>query len=227
MKFLRILGWICIPFIMVIISWRKLGKAPKVAAIIWSILIILFFLIPTEDQEKQLAETKTVPTTTNTQTKSEEVNKPSVEPAPKDEIEAEPSGTEVEEETKTIDWRTKIKEIANSDQSVTEKFDQVELELVNNYIPSEEELTAFENEIISAFKNKEYLKDITDAEYMLTNIFKSSVIVSSYEDKNEPMPSFAFDFWQNSKYTYRGADAVDSESVKANEDQMERALEEI
>lgn len=221
MRFLKILGWICVPFIMLIVSWRKLGKTPKTLAIIWSILLILFIAIPTGSEEEQLADTNATPTTANTPVRSEDVSKLDAETTPKEDV-VEPADTE-----EVIDWKSKIKEIANSDQSETDKFDQVEIELVSNYTPSKEELNDFENEIISSFKNKEYLKDITDAEYMLTNIFKSSVVVSNYKDKNAPMAKFAFDFWQNSKYTFRGADAVDSESVKANEDQMERALEEI
>jgi len=41
------------------------------------------------------------------------------------------------------------------------------------------------------------------------------------------MKDFAFDYLQNMKYTYRGADTVDSESVKSNEEQMNKALKEI
>lgn len=42
--------------------------------------------------------------------------------------------------------------------------------------------------------------------------------------ENLPLDSFAFDFYQNTKYVYRGVDAVDSESVLANEHQMNKAI---
>ncbi|CDN41255.1 hypothetical protein BN871_AD_00100 [Paenibacillus sp. P22] len=64
--------------------------------------------------------------------------------------------------------------------------------------------------------------------YMLTNIFKSVVIEKHYDDaKATPIDRFAFDFYQNTKYTYRGADAVDSDSVKSNEEQMDKSLSKI
>lgn len=217
MKFLKVLGWIFWPLIMLIFTWKKSSNKVKIAGAIWTLIIALFLLIPTEDAK--VAED-------NAQVSSKVADEPIENEAAVVSDDTQESAI-VDSEPIQEDWKSKIKEIANSSQSETEKFDQVELELVSNYEPTKEELEAFEQDIIKAFKNKEYLKDITDAEYMLTNIFKSSVIVSGYEDKNEPMPSFAFDFLQNSKYTYRGADAVDSESVKANEDQMEKALEEM
>lgn len=41
---------------------------------------------------------------------------------------------------------------------------------------------------------------------MLTNIFKSTVVEQNYAG-GEPIKEFAFEFYQNTKYTYRGADA--------------------
>jgi hypothetical protein len=64
--------------------------------------------------------------------------------------------------------------------------------------------------------NRKNSKPIKNNEYMLTNIFKSAVVESSY-DAREMMPidDFAFDFWQNTKYTYRGVDSLDSDAVKS------------
>ena len=61
---------------------------------------------------------------------------------------------------------------------------------------------------------------------MLENIFKSQVVEQFY-DGDEPMKEFAFDFWQNSKYVYRGVDTPDSAAVKSNEEQMDKALAEM
>lgn len=70
--------------------------------------------------------------------------------------------------------------------------------------------------------------DISNHRYMLENIFKSQVVENYYKDeKQNPMQSFAFDFWQNSKYNYRGVDTMTSESTLSNEKQMDKALSEI
>lgn len=136
----------------------------------------------------------------------------------------------VQEESSVTEasWQDQIKEIANSDGSETEKHDRVMLEVVKAYEPTEEEIAQFEQDIINEFTTGNYLSDITNHEYMLTNLFKSGVVEEYYDDSAQyPMDAFAFDFLQNTKYTYRGVDAVDSEAVKSNEDQMKKALEKI
>ncbi|SDM30015.1 hypothetical protein SAMN05428961_11326 [Paenibacillus sp. OK060] len=46
----------------------------------------------------------------------------------------------------------------------------------------------------------------------------------SYPAPNDPWPTFAYDFWHNSKYVYRGVATVDSEAMIANEHQMEKEI---
>ncbi|MCM3216713.1 hypothetical protein ABER75_11470 [Niallia taxi] len=137
----------------------------------------------------------------------------------------------VEENTETTDenisWEDKVKKIASSDGSETEKHDEV-VTYARDYKATDEELKDFESYIIQEYKNQNYLKDVTNNEYMLENIFKAFVIDYSYEDSQaSPMQDFAFDFLQNTKYNYRGAETADSESTLANEDQMNSALEEM
>lgn len=121
-------------------------------------------------------------------------------------------------------WETKIKEVAASDLSETEKFDAVSL-YAQDYTPSDSEVTEFEQYIVNEYTTGSYLLDAANHEYMLSNIFKSEVVEVHYEDEaQEPIDSFAFDFWQNTKYVYRSVDTVDSEPVKANEEQMDKAL---
>lgn len=124
------------------------------------------------------------------------------------------------------DWQSKIKEIAESDLSLTEKFDEVSM-MSMDYISEDIEIKEFEKTIIEDYKSGKYLADITDDLYMLTIMFKADVVERSYDDPNHPMATFSFDFWQNAKYTYRGVDAVDSESVLSNHSQMDRALVEL
>ncbi len=135
------------------------------------------------------------------------------------------AGNEVEETAS--DWKASLAEIIKEDSSPTEKADAVEL-LARDYNPGDEELKEFEKYIVKEFRTGKYLQDPENAEYMLSNLFKSVVVERSYDDsENEPIDKFAFDFYQNTKYVYRGADAPDSDDVKENEAQMNKALSDI
>lgn len=124
-------------------------------------------------------------------------------------------------------WEAKTKEVAASDKSETEKFDEVSL-YAQDYVPSEVELADFEVEIINEYTSGKYLSDPTNDEYMLENIFKSEVIDVHYSNgPQSSMGDFAFDFWQNTKYVYRGVDPPESQPVQANEEQMDKALPKI
>ncbi|MWC26620.1 hypothetical protein [Paenibacillus sp. MMS18-CY102] len=129
-----------------------------------------------------------------------------------------------------VDWAAQIKEVSGAtDLTETEKADKIE-GLARKYTKtvSETELNEFQTYVVNEYKSKAYLTDIKNDEYMLTNIFKAVVIEKHYDDSEQlPIDKFAFDFYQNSKYTYRGADTVDSDSVKSNEKQMNKALEQI
>lgn len=138
----------------------------------------------------------------------------------------EASTPDVENKTdQNYTWQEKVKVVATKDATETEKFDEISL-FAMDYQPTEEEIKEFEDFIINEYKSGNYIKDLTNHEYMLSNIFKSQV-VERYYDEGEPMKDFAFDFWQNSKYTYRGVDTPDSTPVKSNEDQMNKALEKM
>ncbi|MGW5982887.1 hypothetical protein ACWFOP_21105 [Bacillus mycoides] len=118
-------------------------------------------------------------------------------------------------------WESKIKEVASSDKSTTEKFDEVS-KYANSYKPSNDEVNTFGTEIIKEYKDKNYIKDVSNHEYMLTNLFKSQVVDKNASEK--PLKDFAFDFWQNSKYNYRGVENATSSATQANERQMDKAL---
>lgn len=138
----------------------------------------------------------------------------------------EASTPDVENKTdQNYTWQEKVKAVATKDATETEKFDEISL-FAMDYQPTEEEIKEFEDFIINEYKSGNYIKDLTNHEYMLSNIFKSQV-VERYYDEGELMKDFAFDFWQNSKYTYRGVDTPDSTPVKSNEDQMNKALEKM
>ena len=166
------------------------------------------------------------PTTATNEDKTEvakekETTKKSEKPKTEEKIVVEEE-TDEEETVETtapvaLTWQFEKDEIENP-----EKYDAVVL-YAREYQATEEEVKEFEKYIIAEYQSKNYLADITNAEYMLSNIFRANVIQRSYDD-NAPVSKFAFDFEQNTKYTYRGADAVDSESVKSNESQMDKSL---
>jgi hypothetical protein len=121
-------------------------------------------------------------------------------------------------------WQDEIKKVAKSNKTKTEKYDEV-MNLSKNYKPQPTELKTFKEYIKNEFVSGQYLKDIQNDEYMLANVFKANVVNRYYDDKLQlPIDEFAFDFWQNTKYTYRGVDTLDSAAVKSNERQMNKAL---
>ena len=61
-------------------------------------------------------------------------------------------------------------------------------------------------------------------------VFKAKNVVTYYNQQgpnNTPIAFFTFNFWQNTKYTYRSVADVNSHEVKANEEQMDKALAKI
>ncbi|MDF9845408.1 MULTISPECIES: hypothetical protein [unclassified Paenibacillus] len=135
-----------------------------------------------------------------------------------------PSTGETSSVEASISWESAIKQISQSDTDPTQKADAAEV-LARDYQPSAEEIKDFQSQIIEEFTAQNYLSQNNEAEYMLTNIFKSVVVERANE--GSPIGDFAYDYYQNTKYTFRGADAPDSESVKSNEEQMKKALDKI
>ncbi|QWU15663.1 hypothetical protein SAMN04487895_1276 [Paenibacillus sophorae] len=128
-------------------------------------------------------------------------------------------------QTEAHDWESQIATIVTSGGSQTEKADAAEM-LARNYQPQQEEWEKFILYIVKEYRSGNYLAQIDNSEYMLTNIFKSVVVERNSKD-GLPIKDFAYDFYQNTKYTYRGADTPDSESVKSNEEQMKEALAQL
>jgi hypothetical protein len=135
-----------------------------------------------------------------------------------------PSPETIETTKPSISWESAVKQIAGSETASAQKADAVEI-LARDYQPSDEEMKDFQAQIIEEFTAQNYLSQIEDAEYMLTNIFKAVVV--EHANEGTPIGDFATDFYQNSKYTFRGEDAPDSDAVKSNEEQMQKALNQI
>lgn len=128
-----------------------------------------------------------------------------------------------EHATESIGWEEKIKEIASNDGAASDKFYELETFLME-YEASAEEIATFKSDIVEDYKSGTYLSELDNHERMLTNIFKSYFVEKNSEGA---LKDFAFDYYQNLKYAYRGVDSPESEAVKANEDQMNEALEQI
>ncbi|MDD1502114.1 hypothetical protein PVA17_04935 [Lysinibacillus sp. CNPSo 3705] len=146
---------------------------------------------------------------------SEEAEKP----IPKDQTIEKPT-QKVSAEMK---WQDEITKLASNSDSASDKFYALE-KLLMDYKATEAEVKEFSTYIIDDYKSGNYLSDIGNHERMLSNIFKSYYVEKNSEGA---LKDFAFDYFQNMKYTYRGADTVDSEAVKSNEEQMNKALKEI
>ncbi|MEK3793826.1 hypothetical protein MKX42_19000 [Paenibacillus sp. FSL R7-0204] len=124
-----------------------------------------------------------------------------------------------------VNWESAIQQIATTDTEATQKADAAEV-LAKSYTPSAVELKDFESQIVEEYTAGNYLAHSEDAGYMLTNLFKATVVERNHPD-GEAIKKFAFDFYQNTKNVFRGIDAVDSEAVQSNETQMDKALSEI
>ncbi|MEK4852474.1 hypothetical protein NST04_21675 [Paenibacillus sp. FSL H7-0756] len=124
-----------------------------------------------------------------------------------------------------VNWESAIQQIAATDTEATQKADAAEV-LAKSYTPSAVELKDFESQIVEEYTAGNYLAHSEDAGYMLTNLFKATVVERNHSD-GEAIKKFAFDFYQNTKNVFRGIDAVESEAVQSNETQMDKALSEI
>lgn len=132
--------------------------------------------------------------------------------------------TETEpEEAGNLSWNESIEKIIADGGSETEKADAVEM-LARGYAPTEDDLVIFSEDILNEFKSRKYIMNLKDEVYTLSNLFKSVVVE---RNTAEPMKSFAFDFYQNTKYNYRGAENKTSEFTLSNEEQMNKALTEM
>lgn len=134
--------------------------------------------------------------------------------------ESEGSEQPIESDVESSNWLDEINAIANSSDSNSDKFYALE-KVMLAYEAKENEVTQFESEIVTDYKNSTYLNELDNHERMLSNIFKSYVVEQNTDGS---IKDFAFDYHQNLKYVYRGAEAPDSEAVKSNEEQMNKAL---
>lgn len=188
-----------------IVMWKK--------RIFSTALILCFGLAACNGDETATKDEKvTEPTTTD---EADEVSEPATEDTTTEET--------TDEEIDPDNWARKIHEISSTEEDASDKFYELEQFLVA-YEPSEEEIDQFKTDIVDDYKSGTYLDELDNHDRMLTNIFKSYFV----EKNNEgAIKEFAFDYYQNLKYAYRGLDGPDSDAVKSNEEQMDKILPEI
>ncbi|MBU5252400.1 hypothetical protein KQI46_10760 [Lysinibacillus capsici] len=226
--------------ILAIVQFMKKDKIKgknqlKFAGISTTIMIVSFIafmvtLNPAETPKNEKIETvtKSKEETPEEKATSEAKNveeQALTEQTSKDETETQ-AKNKTEEKTNEVvtpKWQIEISKLVTNTDSATDKFYSLEKFFIK-YDVAQEEVEQFSKEIVSDYKSGTYLSEIENHERMLTNILKSY-----YVEKNSSgaIKDFAFDYLQNMKYTYRGVDTVDSDSVKSNEEQMNKALKEI
>ncbi|MCG7377938.1 hypothetical protein MH215_13115 [Paenibacillus sp. ACRSA] len=131
----------------------------------------------------------------------------------------QPEQTEQTEQA-SVDWRSKINELADSDLSPIAKAEATE-KLTREYKPTTDELEEFKYHVLQEFINFQYLKDGSNAEYMLNNLFQA--IVLEHHDVSA-VRDFALAFYHNTKNVFTGVETVDSDSVKAYEELLYKAI---
>lgn len=122
-------------------------------------------------------------------------------------------------------WESAIKQIAETDTPSAQKADAAEV-MAKSYAPSAEELKDFESQIVEEYTAGNYLAHPDDAGYMLTNLFKSAVVMQKHPD-GEAMKDFASDFNQNTRLVLSGVEAADSDAVQSNQARMDKTLAEL
>gem|GEM_PF-1834607 len=127
------------------------------------------------------------------------------------------------ESTEDATWQTKVKEVASLNSTSSKKFDTIEA-YAKKYPPTKTEIKEFEDYMLGEYKNKKYLADVQNNEYMLENIFKAYVVNRYYGEEESPINDFVFGFYQNANYTFKGLESINSHAIKYNERQMDKAL---
>ena len=214
---------------------KKKMKGGLVLGISIVAFIIGFIMVPTNNTEstdkskdKEKVETATKPKEEAPEDKTTREKKETEEKALAEQKAKEEEARLKSEQVASVavTWQDKVKEIATMNGTPTEKYDAVML-YAKDYPSTEAEIKDFEKYIITEYKSKNYVADINNAEYMLSNIFRANVINRFYGEVQSPINNFSFDFYQNTKYTYRGVDTLDSSAVRSNERQMDKALKQM
>lgn len=123
-----------------------------------------------------------------------------------------------------ISWENQIALLVSDDGSPSDKYKKLESYLVN-YESAPSEVEQFKNDTIADYEAKRYLADLENEEYMLSMLLKTHIVEQN--NQGAPLGDFASAMHQNLKNAYFGEANINSESVIANEEQMNKALSEM
>lgn len=117
-----------------------------------------------------------------------------------------------------VNWENEVGLIVSSEGNASDKFYKLE-DFMANYKTTDDEKEQFKNDIISDYESKRYLGDTENDQYMLSMLLKSYII--SQNNEGAPLGDFATIMHENLKLTYLGEENKESETIKANEAQMD------
>ncbi|MBY0088411.1 hypothetical protein [Brevibacillus brevis] len=164
MKFLKILGWIFVPFIMIWFQWKNISNY-RVPAIIWSILAIVIVIAP-KNQSPDLKSTHSISTTASTSTQEPTT----VDTTTKTELEAKQKA----EEEAEAEAKAKAEEEAKKKAEEEAKAKKESEELTHNIGMNPEQFKTAFNNASKSLKSDLKVGKISIEDGAVQNTFKNN-----------------------------------------------------
>lgn len=175
MKFLKVIGWIFVPYIMIIVRWKKIGGAAKTFGTIWAVLALLMVIGSFLPDEPLTAE----------ELVAEEAKKIAQASAkPKEEkVKEAPAIVELSNEGVSSDVTIVVNGMKTSDTIGDNQFATEEAQGVFKII--EVTLTNGQKDAITVDANSYTLIDDQEREFSYSSEAQIA-LMSSVDDKKEP-----------------------------------------
>jgi hypothetical protein len=130
MKFLRGIGWLFIPYIMLPIRWKKIGKLGKSIGTLWAVIALISF-IHNLSSSNQSAQPATAPTvTTNSAVSNEKA--PEAKPTAAPQLSKEGVSSNVKIAVEGFETKAKVGDNEMSQAKAQGVFKVVKLSVTNN-----------------------------------------------------------------------------------------------
>lgn len=201
MTLLKVIGWLSVPYVMIVLQWKKLNTVVKIVGSIYAVISLLIFigaLFSPEQPSTEQVQTESVPKETTT----------------------------VAEDTKpfTLYPDTLLKEIEKLKEpgmSKVDKYTMFEQNLVG-LNPTEKEMLEHKKIVIDAYKQLSFdtIQTIDD-ETILKQIYSARIVDKyfSFDDASNSTGLFAFNYLQIAKDAYRGI--LEKENYNINKKTMD------
>lgn len=126
MKILKIIGWLCIPYIMIFFQWKKIGKVTRVIGIIWSIFALLIAIAPkVPNKDQPMAVSSSIKKDAPVEAKAQAQTKSDSEAKAKTQADADAKNKAEQE--------AKVKAEANNPENIARKVFHKEFGDKNSY----------------------------------------------------------------------------------------------